>query len=111
MDQILASVKPDVVAVERVFFAKNITNALSVSQARGVIMMAIEAHQLPIFEYTPMQVKQAITGYGRSKKTEIQQMVAHTLELEVVPRPDDAADALAVAICYARNNPKLPQLA
>lgn len=103
LTELMTIIQPDVVVIEKLFFAKNITNALKVSQARGVILLAVTGYGAPIFEYTPMQVKQAMTGYGRSKKGEVQQMVAQKLEMDCLPRPDDAADALAVAVCHTQH--------
>jgi crossover junction endodeoxyribonuclease RuvC len=95
--------KPEVVAVEELFFFKNVKTAIEVSHARGVIVLAAQKSGLPIFEYTPLQVKQALTGYGRADKKQIQSMVKNILGLNEVPKPDDAADALAVAICHAHS--------
>ncbi len=95
--------RPDVVAVEDLFFFKNLKTAIKVSQARGVILLAAAQQNLPIYEYTPLQVKQALTGYGRAEKKQIQQMVKVILNLKETPKPDDAADALAVAICCAHS--------
>ena len=92
--------QPTAVAVEELFFSKNVRTALSVGQARGVALLAAANAGLPIHEYTPLQVKQAITGYGRATKDQVQQMVRMLLGLDSVPRPDDAADAIAVAICH-----------
>jgi crossover junction endodeoxyribonuclease RuvC len=92
--------QPTTVAVEELFFSKNVRTALSVGQARGVALLAAVNAGLPIHEYTPLQVKQAITGYGRATKDQVQQMVRMLLALDSVPQPDDAADAIAVAICH-----------
>jgi len=92
--------QPTAVAVEELFFSKNVRTALSVGQARGVALLAAANAGLPIHEYTPLQVKQAITGYGRATKDQVQQMVKMLLGLDSVPQPDDAADAIAVAICH-----------
>jgi len=86
--------------VEELFFSKNVRTALSVGQARGVALLAAANAGLPIHEYTPLQVKQAITGYGRATKDQVQQMVRMLLALDSVPQPDDAADAIAIAICH-----------
>ncbi|HEX5798070.1 MAG TPA: crossover junction endodeoxyribonuclease RuvC [Candidatus Saccharimonadales bacterium] len=93
--------KPDVLAVEKLFFAQNVTTAMSVSQARGVVMLCGVQSGLSVFEYTPLQIKQAITGYGRADKAQIQQMVKNILKLDDIPKPDDCADALACAITHA----------
>jgi crossover junction endodeoxyribonuclease RuvC len=86
-------------AVEQLFFSSNARTAMTVGEARGVLLLTCAEAGLPIVEYTPMQIKQAITGYGKADKSQIQEMVRLLLELEKIPRPDDAADALAVAIC------------
>ncbi|MFD0674340.1 crossover junction endodeoxyribonuclease RuvC [Cohnella sp. GCM10027633] len=100
---LLDQYKPDTVAVEKLFFNKNVTNAFSVGQARGVFMLAAAQRGLPISEYTPMQVKQAVVGYGAAEKKQVQEMVRMLLKLQAVPKPDDVADALAVAICHAHS--------
>lgn len=101
MQELLATYQPDEVAVEKLFFNKNVTNAFSVGQARGVILLAAELAGIPSYEYTPMQVKQAVTGYGGAEKKQIQEMVRILLKLPQVPKPDDVADALGVAITHA----------
>jgi crossover junction endodeoxyribonuclease RuvC len=93
--------KPEVMAVEKLFFAQNVTTAMSVSQARGVILLCAEQNGLPVFEYTPQQVKQGVVGYGKAEKAQVQEMVRTILGLKEVPKPDDCADALAVAITHA----------
>ena len=93
--------KPDIIAVEKLFFAQNVTTAMSVSQARGVILLCGENSGLEVFEYTPLQIKQSITGYGRAEKKQIQEMVKNILRMDSVPTPDDCADALACAITHA----------
>lgn len=95
--------KPDAVAIEELFFNNNAKTAIAVAQARGVLVAETTAMDIPIFEYTPLQIKQAVTGYGRAEKGQIQQMVKMLLNLNVIPKPDDAADALAVAICHAHS--------
>ena len=100
LNQIIAETKPDVMSIEKLFFAQNITTAISVSHARGVAMLSGRLAKLPIFEYTPLQIKQTLTGYGRAEKKQIQEMVRSYLHLKVVPKPDDAADALAAAITH-----------
>lgn len=92
---------PEEVAMEELFFSKNVTTGIQVAHARGVEILACKTRKLPLFEYTPMQVKQAITGYGRAQKIDVQRMVKTLLKLEVLPRPDDAADALAIALCHS----------
>jgi len=101
--KIIKKHKPDAVAVEQLFFCKNVKTALLVGQARGVCLMTIAENNLPIYEYTPLQIKQALTGYGRAEKNQIGQMVKLLLRLKAVPKPDDAADALAVAITCANS--------
>jgi crossover junction endodeoxyribonuclease RuvC len=96
--------KPDAVAVEELFFFKNQKTVMSVAQARGVIIVCAVKNELPVFEYTPLQVKQALTGYGRADKKQMQEMVRITCKLKECPKPDDAADALAVAICHAQQS-------
>ena len=101
LTEITETHKPEVMAVEKLFFAQNVTTAMSVAQARGVILLCGIQNGLELFEYTPLQVKQALTGYGRADKKQIQEMVRVILALNEVPKPDDAADALAVAICHS----------
>jgi crossover junction endodeoxyribonuclease RuvC len=93
--------KPDQMSVEKLFFAQNVTTAMTVAQARGVVLLAGKQARLEIFEYTPLQIKQAITGYGRAEKKQIQEMVRVILKLKEVPKPDDCADALAAAITHS----------
>ncbi|MNK99985.1 Crossover junction endodeoxyribonuclease RuvC [compost metagenome] len=96
--------KPDAVALEKLFFNRNVTTAMSVSQARGVLVLAAIQRGLPIGEYTPMQVKQAVVGYGKAEKKQVQEMTKIFLKLQAVPKPDDVADALAIAICHAHSS-------
>jgi crossover junction endodeoxyribonuclease RuvC len=98
--EIIGEYEPDASAVEELFFSRNARTAMSVGQARGVTLLALADADLPIVEYTPMQIKQAATGYGNAGKRQVQEMVRVLLNLQDVPRPDDAADAAAVAICY-----------
>lgn len=100
MEQLLRDVKPDEVSIEELFFSKNITTGIAVAHGRGVILCTIEKMQLPVYEYTPMQVKQAITGYGKAVKKQIQEMTRMMLHLETIPKPDDTADALGMAIAH-----------
>lgn len=93
--------KPDIVAVEDIFFFKNLKTAIKVSQARGVILLSIIKNKAKLLEFTPLQIKQAVTCYGRADKNQVQQMVKALLNLKKIPKPDDAADALAIAICAA----------
>jgi len=91
---------PDALAVEKLFFSRNITSAMGVSEVRGIVLLAAEQRGVPVFEYTPTQVKQAVTGSGRADKVQVQQMITRLLRLPEVPQPDDAADALAIALCH-----------
>ncbi len=102
LQKILVKYKPDVVAVERLYFFKNLRTAMPVSEARGVILLAIAKHNLPVYELTPLQAKMAITGYGRADKKQVQRMVKEILKLKEIPKPDDASDALAMAIACAQ---------
>ncbi|WP_134686096.1 crossover junction endodeoxyribonuclease RuvC [Brevibacillus migulae] len=102
MQSLLATYKPDEMAVEKLFFNKNVTTAFTVGQARGVILLAAELAGIPVHEYTPLQVKQAVTGYGAADKKQIQEMVRILLKLQKVPKPDDVADALGIAITHAQ---------
>lgn len=99
--EIIADHNPDVVAIEQLFFARNTTTALAVGQARGVAMLAASKSSLPVFEYKPAEIKLAVAGHGGADKRQIQEMVRTILGLQELPRPDDAADALAVGICHA----------
>ncbi len=94
---------PDQVAFEELFFAKNVKTAISVAHARGVLVCAAKQKKLELFEYTPLQVKQAVVGYGRATKQQVQSMIMTILSLDAVPKPDDAADAVAVAICHIQS--------
>ncbi|MDY6931497.1 MAG: crossover junction endodeoxyribonuclease RuvC [Halobacteriota archaeon] len=100
LSEILKVHHPDTIAVEELFMYKNVKTAMSVSQSRGVIILAGVNQGLEVAEYTPLQVKQSVVGYGRATKNQVQQMVKTILNLDEIPRPDDAADALAVAICH-----------
>ena len=100
----LEDTKPDVVAIEQLFFNTNTTTAIAVAQARGVILLACQLAGVPVFEYTPLQVKQAVVGYGKAEKIQVQKMVKTILNLEKVPKPDDTADALAIAICHTNHS-------
>ena len=103
LNELIAQFHPEVMAVEELFFNTNITTGIAVAHGRGVILCTIEKMQLPVYEYTPMQVKQAVVGYGLAEKRQVMDMTRHLLRLKAVPRPDDAADALALAICHARS--------
>lgn len=100
---VIEEFKPTVASVEKLFFAQNVTTAMVVSQARGVVLMLCEQHGLGVYEYTPLQIKQALTGYGRADKKQMQEMVRVVLGLSAIPKPDDCADALAAAITYSMN--------
>ncbi len=99
LSDIIMHTKPQVMSVEKLFFSRNVTTAMTVSQARGVVLLLGQQHGLELHEYTPMQIKQAITGYGKADKQQMQEMVRVLLQLKEIPKPDDAADALAAAIC------------
>lgn len=101
LTDIIAANNPAVMAVEKLFFAQNVTTAMTVAQARGVVLLCGQQAGLQIFEYTPLQIKQALTGYGRADKKQMQEMVRVILKLKDVPKPDDCADALAAAICHS----------
>ena len=103
LTQLIQQFKPDEIAIEELFFSKNITTGIAVAHARGVILCTAEKLHLPIYEYTPMQVKQAVVGYGLAEKKQVMDMTRRLLKLKAIPRPDDAADALAIAICHARS--------
>ena len=96
--------QPDSGAVEKLFFQRNVTTAIAVGQARGVVMLSLAEAAIPVAEYTPLQVKQAVVGYGGAEKNQVQQMVKAMLQLSEIPRPDDAADALAIAICHLHSS-------
>lgn len=98
--ELIAEHRPQAVAVEQLFFSRNVRTALAVGQARGVALLAAAHAHVPVYEYTPLQVKQAIVGYGRADKVQVQEMVRVVLRLDAVPQPDDAADAVAVAVCH-----------
>ncbi|MBQ3089902.1 MAG: crossover junction endodeoxyribonuclease RuvC [Oscillospiraceae bacterium] len=102
MQELIETFRPDEVAVEELFFTNNVTTGISVAHGRGVILLAAEQLGIPIFEYTPMQVKQAVAGYGKAEKKQVMLMTQRLLNMTQIPRPDDAADALAIAICHAR---------
>jgi crossover junction endodeoxyribonuclease RuvC len=102
ISSIIKRYKPDCAVIEKLFFSKNITTAIDVSRATGVILLAFREHALPYQEVTPMQVKQGITGYGKAGKKQMQIMVQRLFNLKEIPKPDDAADALAIALCYSK---------
>ena len=110
MEELIGKLKPDVMAVEELFFNTNLTTGIAVAHGRGVILCAAEKCGVPLYEYTPGQVKLAVTGYGKAEKRQVMDMTRRLLHLKAVPRPDDAADALAVALCHARSfTSRLPQ--
>ena len=100
---VIKKYKPDCMAIEHLYFNTNTTTAIDVAQARGVILLAAESESLEVFEYTPLQVKQAITGYGRAEKHQVMEMVKNLLELSAIPKPDDTADALALTVCHGHS--------
>jgi len=101
--EIIKEYKPDAMSIEELFFNNNAKTALTVGQARGVIILAAVQNNVPVYEYTPLQVKQALTGYGRASKTQMQKMMKSMLGLCEVPKPDDVADALAIAVCHGNS--------
>lgn len=103
LNELIVTFAPDAISVEELFFSKNITTGISVAHGRGVILLSAYRSGVPVFEYTPMQVKQAVVGYGNAKKAQVIYMVQKLLNMKTAPRPDDAADALALAICHARS--------
>ena len=103
MEDLISQLKPDVISIEELFFNTNITTGIAVAHGRGIILCTAEKSGVPLYEYTPMQVKQAVVGYGLAEKRQVMDMVKRLLKLKAVPRPDDAADALAIAICHARS--------
>ena len=109
LQQLIEHFQPDEISIEELFFSKNITTGIAVAHARGVILCTAEKLGIPIYEYTPMQVKQAVVGYGLAEKHQVMDMVRRLLKLKAIPRPDDAADALAIALCHARSNTSLLQ--
>lgn len=102
MEDLIGQLKPDVISIEELFFNTNITTGIAVAHGRGVILLAAEKLGVPVFEYTPMQVKQAVAGYGKAEKRQVMLMTQRLLGMKEIPRPDDAADALALAICHSR---------
>jgi len=100
MNDLLKEYKPETAAVEKLFFARNVTTGIAVGQARGVVMLALQKAGLEVFEYTPKEIKNAVAGYGGADKRQVQEMVRALLQLDSIPKPDDAADALAVAITH-----------
>ncbi len=107
MMQLIEKYKPDVVSVEELFFTKNVTTGIAVAEARGVILECAVSEVKELYEYTPNQIKQALTGTGKAEKKQVQYMVKAILNLKEIPKPDDAADAVAVALCHAQTNQAL----
>ena len=107
MTELLKLSKPDAVAIEELFFGQNVTTGIGVAQSRGVILLAIQQADIPIYQYKPMQVKQAVVGYGNATKHQVMDMTKRLLHLEKMPKPDDAADAIAIALCHARSSTSL----
>lgn len=107
MAELIHTFQPDAMAIEELFFNTNLKTGISVAHGRGIIILAGEDMGIPMFEYTPLQVKQAVAGYGRAEKNQVMEMVKRLLKLDSCPKPDDAADALAIAICHARYSQSL----
>ena len=107
MVELLKVTKPDVVAIEELFFGQNVTTGIGVAQSRGVILLAIRQAGIEIFSYKPAQVKQSVVGYGNATKHQVQDMTRRLLKLDAMPKPDDAADAIALALCHARTSTSL----
>ncbi len=107
MNELISSFNPDVMSIEELFFNTNITTGIAVAHARGVILLSAYRAGVQVFEYTPLQVKQAVVGYGRAEKNQVIDMVRRILALPAAPKPDDAADAVALAICHARSSTSL----
>ncbi len=103
MDELVSTWRPDAMAVEELFFTNNVTTGIGVAQARGVILAAAAQYDVPVYEYSPSQVKMAVAGYGRAEKKQVMDMTRRLLQLKDVPKPDDAADAVAVALCHLRS--------
>jgi len=110
MIQLIEKYKPEAMAIEKLFYNTNAKTVIDVAQARGVIMLSAELNGVPAFEYTPLQVKQSVVGYGRAEKKQVQEMTRVLLNLEKIPKPDDTADALAMAICHAHSSGSLMSL-
>ena len=107
MVDLLRLAQPEAVAIEELFFGHNVTTGINVAQSRGVILLAVQQAGVPVFEYKPMQVKQAVVGYGNATKHQVQDMTKRLLKLDAVPKPDDAADAIAIALCHSRSSTSL----
>ena len=107
LNELIKKHRPDAAVIEKLFFFKNLKTAIAVSEARGVLILTCVLNHIPLQEYTPLQIKQAVTGYGKADKQQVQKMVKIILNLGAIPKPDDAADALAAAICRANTNDDL----
>ena len=107
MTELLMVSQPEAVAIEELFFGQNVTTGIGVAQSRGVILLAIQQAHVPVYQYKPMQVKQAVVGYGNATKHQVQDMTKRLLNLPALPKPDDAADAVAIALCHARSSTSL----
>ena len=107
MVELLRVTKPDVVAIEELFFGQNVTTGIGVAQSRGVILLAIRQAGLEVYSYKPMQIKQSVVGYGGATKRQVQDMTKRLLHLDAMPKPDDAADAIAIALCHGRSSTSL----
>lgn len=107
MTELMQLAKPDAVAIEELFFGHNVTTGIRVAEARGVILLSVRQAGVPVFEYKPMQVKQAVVGYGNASKHQVMDMTKRLLGLQSLPKPDDAADAIAIALCHARSSTSL----
>ena len=105
--ELLKKSQPEALAIEELFFGQNVTTGIGVAQSRGVILLSIRQAGVPVFQYKPMQVKQAVVGYGNATKHQVQDMTRRLLHLEKIPKPDDAADAIAIALCHARSRTSL----
>ena len=110
MVELLRVAQPEAVAIEELFFGQNVTTGIGVAQSRGVILLAIHQAGLPVFQYKPMQVKHSVVGYGNATKHQVQDMTRRLLNLNAMPKPDDAADAIAIALCHARSSTSLLNL-
>jgi crossover junction endodeoxyribonuclease RuvC len=110
LQELLARYRPEHAAIEELFFGKNVNTAITVGQARGIALLALQQAEVHIHEYKPLAVKQAVSGYGGADKRQMQEMVRMTLRLDSIPRPDDAADALAIAVCHAYTAPMLRRI-
>ena len=107
MQELLKMAQPEAVAIEELFFGQNVTTGIGVAQSRGVILLAIHQAGIPVFSYKPSKVKQAVVGYGNATKHQVMDMTRRLLQLEAMPKPDDAADAIAIALCHARSSTSL----